>query len=153
MLMANSVEGRFPFLDRDVVEFANGSRRGTSCSASTRSTCSSRPSPTSCPSRSCRRPKQPYRAPDAASFFAGRHARTGSSEVTVARGRRRGAASSSRGWSRGLLAKCRAHRRRTGMGNTDNMRLLAVVSTQLLHRQFVVDGGASAERRRTARRR
>ena len=37
----------------------------------------------------------------------------------------------------GLLAKCR----RTGgtrMGNTDNMRLLAVLSTQLAYRQFVV---------------
>ena len=27
------------------------------------------------------------------------------------------------------------------MSNTDNMRVLAVLSTQLLHQQFVVDGG------------
>jgi asparagine synthase (glutamine-hydrolysing) len=40
----------------------------------------------------------------------------------------------------GLLAKCR----RTGgenMSNTDNMRLLAVVSTQLTHECFITDGG------------
>ena len=39
-----------------------------------------------------------------------------------------------------LVAKClRTHGVR--MSNTDNMRILAVISTQLLHRQFVVDGG------------
>ena len=42
-----------------------------------------------------------------------------------------------------LVAKCR---RTEGMrmSNTDNMRILAVISTQLLHRQFVVDGGGQA---------
>ena len=34
------------------------------------------------------------------------------------------------------------------MSNTDNMRILAVISTQLLHRQFVVDGGGQASRGR-----
>ena len=34
------------------------------------------------------------------------------------------------------------------MSNTDNMRILAVISTQLLHRQFVVDGGEPASRGR-----
>jgi asparagine synthase (glutamine-hydrolysing) len=31
------------------------------------------------------------------------------------------------------------------MSNTDNMRVLAIVSAQLLHRQFVVDGGAAEQ--------
>ena len=31
------------------------------------------------------------------------------------------------------------------MGNTDNMRLLAVVSTQLLHQQLVVDAGSASD--------
>ena len=41
----------------------------------------------------------------------------------------------------GLLAKCR----RTGgenMSNTDNMRVLAVVSTQLTHESFIAEGGS-----------
>jgi len=40
----------------------------------------------------------------------------------------------------GLLAKCR----RTGgenMSNTDNMRMLAVVSTQLTHESFIAGDG------------
>ena len=44
MLMAHSVEGRFPFLDSDVVALAElAARRATSCACSTRSTCSSAP--------------------------------------------------------------------------------------------------------------
>jgi asparagine synthase (glutamine-hydrolysing) len=39
-----------------------------------------------------------------------------------------------------LLAKCE----RTGgenMSNTDNMRMLAIVSTQLTHQSFITEGG------------
>jgi asparagine synthase (glutamine-hydrolysing) len=43
----------------------------------------------------------------------------------------------------GLLAKCE----RTGgenMSNTDNMRVLAIVSTQLTHEYFIAGGGSGA---------
>jgi asparagine synthase (glutamine-hydrolysing) len=46
----------------------------------------------------------------------------------------------------GLLAKCE----RTGgenMSNTDNMRVLAVISTQLMHEHFIVGGGHGAMER------
>ena len=39
MLMANSVEGRFPFLDRQVAALAESLPPSTSCACSTRSTC------------------------------------------------------------------------------------------------------------------
>lgn len=85
------------------------------------------------------RPKQPYRSPDATAFFGG-----GSPEwvddvmdpaaVTAAGIFDPGAVGA-------LLAKCRRKQGR-GMGNTDNMRALAMLSTQLIHRQFIVEDGA-----------
>jgi asparagine synthase (glutamine-hydrolysing) len=39
MLMANSVEGRFPFLDADVMELANALPASHKLTCSTRSTC------------------------------------------------------------------------------------------------------------------
>ena len=45
---------------------------------------------------------------------------------------------------KGLLAKA-ARTRGVRTGNTDNMRLLAVVSTQLLHQQLVVDAGSASD--------
>ena len=56
MLMAHSVEGRFPFLDVDLVELANSLPPPTSCAGWTRSTCSSGPRPDSFPARSSAAP-------------------------------------------------------------------------------------------------
>ncbi len=38
----------------------------------------------------------------------------------------------------------KARRRGDRLGNTDNMRVLAVLSTQLLHQQFIADRPAPA---------
>ena len=87
------------------------------------------------------RTKQPYRAPDAASFFVpGRPAWF--DEITSER------AVAAAGVFKpsvvaGLLAKCR----RTGgenMSNTDNMRVLAIVSSQLTHDGLISGGGQVA---------
>ena len=90
------------------------------------------------------RKKQPYRAPDAASFF-GPDRPEWVREVTSERAvRAAGVFEPDR--VAGLLAKCE----RTGgrdLGNTDNMRALAVLSTQLTHELFVVGNDwAAAER-------
>ncbi len=77
MLMANSVEGRFPVPGPEVVAFANALPARHKLSASTRSTCSSGPSPTWCRPRSGTGPSSPTGRPDAASFFCGRDAGLG----------------------------------------------------------------------------
>lgn len=139
MLMANSVEGRFPFLDRDVVELANDlPARHKLCGLDEKHLLK-RAFADLVPEEILHRPKQPYRAPDAASFFAGSPPEW-LTEVTSA------AAIEAAGvfdpaQVAGLFAKCA----RTGgarMGNTDNMRVLAVLSTQLVHQQFIARDGA-----------
>jgi asparagine synthase (glutamine-hydrolysing) len=85
------------------------------------------------------RPKQPYRAPDAASFFAGGEpdwldAVTSTDAVTAA-------GQFSPTMVARLLAKCRTAGGR-GLSNTDNMRLVSVLSIQLLHSQFIERGHA-----------
>ena len=83
-----------------------------------------------------RRPKQPYRAPDAASFFApGRPAWV--DELTSERAIR-AAGIFEPSLVAGLMAKG-ARTRGENMSNTDKMRVLAVVSTQLVHDTFVDD--------------
>ena len=84
------------------------------------------------------RQKQPYRAPDAASFFTpGRPSwfEGAMSEHSIA-----AAGVFEPSLVAGLLAKCG----RTGgenMSNTDNMRIVAIVSTQLTHEYFIAGSG------------
>jgi asparagine synthase (glutamine-hydrolysing) len=141
MLMANSVEGRFPFLDTNVAEFANALPARHKLFGLEEKYLLKRAFADLVPDDIIHRTKQPYRAPDAASFFVpGRPAwfdeimseqaitATGVFEPSVVAG---------------LLAKCR----RTGgenMSNTDNMRVLAVVSTQLTHESLITGGGQRA---------
>ena len=139
MLMANSVEGRFPFLDRDVVDFANALPARHKLFGLEEKYLLKRAFADLVPDDIIHRPKQPYRAPDAASFFT-----AGPSRLVRARSCRSGPSRrpgcSSRRLVAGLLAKCG----RTGgenMSNTDNMRVLAVVSTQLTHESFIAGGG------------
>ena len=144
--MANSVEGRFPFLDREVVEFANPLPARHKLFGLDEKYLLKRAFADLVPEEIRRRPKQPYRAPDAASFFAAGTAglaRPRSPPPAAARGGRglRPAA------GRRPARQGRAHRRRTGMGNTDNMRVLAVaLHPAASHEQFV------ATRRRRPRR-
>jgi asparagine synthase (glutamine-hydrolysing) len=138
MLMANSVEGRFPFLDRDVVEIANSMPARHKLLALDEKHILKREFSDLVPASILRRPKQPYRAPDAASFFTGPgaewvHAMTEPAALKAAGifapevvGR--------------LMEKCRRVRGEK-MGNTDNMRILAVLSTMLVHDAFIAQDG------------
>lgn len=142
MLMANSVEGRFPFLDADVVDFADALPARHKLFGLEEKYLLKRAFADLVPEDILRRPKQPYRAPDAASFFA-----DGTpewfAEVISERAIREAGVFRPEPVA-GLLAKCA----RTGgenMSNTDAMRALAVVSTQLTHAHFVAgDGGTSS---------
>lgn len=141
MLMANSVEGRFPFLDADVVDFANALPARDKLFGLEEKYLLKRAFADLVPADIIHRPKQPYRSPDAASFFSAA-APAWFGEVTSER------AVAAAGVFEpsvvaGLLAKCR----RTGgerMSNTDNMRLLAIVSTQLTYDGFICGNGQRA---------
>lgn len=142
MLMANSVEGRFPFLDKDVIAFANAlPARHKLCGLDEKHLLK-RAFADVVPDEILRRPKQPYRAPDTASFFTGEEPTWLGDTTSPAAVRAAGVFDPDR--VTGLLAKCR-RTRGTRTGNTDNMRLLAVLSTQLLHEQFVADGGRGSD--------
>lgn len=141
MLMANSVEGRFPFLDRDVVDFANALPARHKLFGLEEKYLLKRAFADLVPEDIIDRPKQPYRAPDAASFFtAGSPAWFG--EVTSER-----AIAAAGVFEPSLVASLLKKCERTGgenMSNTDNMRVLAIVSTQLTHESFIAGGGQGA---------
>jgi asparagine synthase (glutamine-hydrolysing) len=142
--MAHAVEGRFPFLDHRVVELAarippslkiRGLREKHILRESARSLI---------PASIGNRPKQPYRAPDSASFFGA------DTPAYVTEGLA-GAAIAGAGYFDPravdkLAAKCRS---RNFVGFRDNMALVGVLSTQLWHRAFVRHAEASASPART----
>lgn len=139
MLMANSVEGRFPFLDRDVVELANRLPSRHKLLGLDEKHVLKKAFADLVPEEILRRPKQPYRSPDAAAFFS-RPSTSWVDGVTApdeieAAGIFQPAAAAA------FLAKCR-RKGGAGMSNTDNMRALALISTQLVHRQFIVGDGS-----------
>jgi asparagine synthase (glutamine-hydrolysing) len=142
MLMANSVEGRFPFLDKDVVEFANRlPARHKLCGLDEKHLLKLAFEDL-VPESIRRRPKQPYRAPDTASFFSDAPP-DWLGDVTSPAALADAGVFAPRA-VQGLLAKS-ARTRGVRTGNTDNMRLLAVVSTQLLHQQLIADAGRATD--------
>ncbi|MBG6098202.1 asparagine synthase (glutamine-hydrolyzing) [Nocardioides luteus] len=141
MLMGNSVEGRFPFLDPHVAELAGRVPAEHKIHGMDEKHLLKRAFADLVPEEILRRPKQPYRAPDAAAFFAG-----GTPDwvfdVTS------GAALEAAGVFRPelvqrLLEKARRTQGRS-LGNTDNMRLVAVLSTQLLHSELLTGPAPAA---------
>ncbi|MDR7252417.1 asparagine synthase (glutamine-hydrolyzing) [Nocardioides sp. BE266] len=142
MLMANSVEGRFPFLDKDVIAFANQlPARHKLCGLDEKHLLKLAFEDL-VPESIRRRPKQPYRAPDTASFFSDAPPDWLGDVTSPAALADAGVFAPK--LVQGLMAKAtRTRGRRTG--NTDNMRLLAVISTQLLHQQLIVDGGSACD--------
>ena len=140
MLMANSVEGRFPFLDMNVVAFANQLPARHKLFGLDEKFLLKRSFADVIPEAVRDRPKQPYRAPDAASFFIDGTTPDWMDDVLSPD------AIDDCGFFepqqvRGLLAKAQSSKGR--LGNTDNMRVLAVLSTQLIHRQFITRGSAA----------
>lgn len=71
MLMMNSVEGRFPFLDHRVIEFANRLHPRVKMKVLNEKYLLKKAMRNSVPNSIIQRYKQPYRAPDIDSFFTG----------------------------------------------------------------------------------
>ena len=145
MLMAHSVEGRFPFLDADVMEFCNGLPASYKLAGLNEKYILKRVAAGHIPDAIIRRQKQPYRAPDAISFVeAG--APSYVAEL-LSEGALRNAGIFDPGAARGLYMKCVARANGAGgngvFSNADNMSLVGLLSTQLLHHHFIRGNGDS----------
>jgi len=139
MLMAHSVEGRFPFLDRDVAALANRLPSDYKLRVLDEKHVLKRAARDLIPPEILKRPKQPYRAPDALSFIGGgQDARTPGwvDELLDERAVRAGGVFDPPA-VRALAQKCRERAPKGQLSNSDNMAMVGVLSTQLLHHQFV----------------
>lgn len=145
MLMAHSVEGRFPFLDRDVVEFCNSlppeyklkvldEKHILKCVARGR-----------IPEQIVQRSKQAYRAPDAISFV-GPNAPDYVAELLSERSVSNAGLFDPKA-VRGLYRKCTEHVRQKGgrvpFSNSNNMAIVGILSTQLMHHHFIRNRGST----------
>jgi asparagine synthase (glutamine-hydrolysing) len=141
MLMANSVEGRFPFLDREVMELAARLPPKLKLRVLDEKYVVKRAARGLIPDEIIQRKKQPYRAPDAACFVADDSpawVRDVLSEANV-----KSAGVFEHRAVAQLFEKCRASRDAT-LSNADNMALVGVLSTQLLHAQLASSPRAEA---------
>jgi asparagine synthase (glutamine-hydrolysing) len=135
MLMAHSVEGRFPFLDREVVELANRLPDRYKLAVLDEKHVLKRAARDLVPAAILERKKQPYRAPDARCFVAGRVPDWVGAVLAPAAVREAGVFDE-RAVER-LWEKCRRAAGAGRLSNTDNMTLVGVLSTQLLYESFV----------------
>jgi len=138
MLMGNSVEGRFPFLDHNVMEYANALPPEVKLRVLDEKHVLKQAARDLVTDSILSRPKQPYRAPDAQSFVqdgAADYIDEVLSEEAVADAGVFNPTAVQR-----LMKKCRRFRDRTP-SNTDNMAVVGVLSTQLVHDLLVRGNG------------
>ncbi len=138
--MANSIEGRYPFLDHRLIEFANRLPPQLKLHGLTEKYLLKKSVRGLLPESIRTRTKQPYRAPDSQSFF-----NDGKSVEYVAELMSASKISSAGYFDAGatakLFEKCRAGR---VIGFSDNMAFVAILSTMLLHEQFILGHDMSA---------
>ncbi|PTE12033.1 asparagine synthase (glutamine-hydrolyzing) [Mesorhizobium helmanticense] len=142
MLMAHSIEGRFPFLDDEVVKLANSLPAAYKLAVLDEKHVLKRVAQPIVPPEIVARKKQPYRAPNGLCFVAGdapAYVQEALSETALRAANVFDPKSVTR-----LLDKCRARTGDGDLSNSDNMALVGVLSTQLLHQQFIANcpGGA-----------
>jgi asparagine synthase (glutamine-hydrolysing) len=138
MAMAASIEARFPFLDHRVIEFAGRLPPGFKLCGLNEKAILKRALASELPPAITRRSKQPYRAPDSASFFENGQPLPYVAELLsassidavgmfdpVAVGK--------------LMEKCRAGR---AIGFGDNIAFVGILSTMLLHQQYLSPGAS-----------
>jgi len=142
MAMANSVEGRFPFLDHRLIEFANKLPPQLKLRGLTEKYLLKKSVKGLLPEAVRKRTKQPYRAPDSASFFqdgkAVEYVADLFSATKISAAGYFDAASTGK-----LFEKCRAGK---AIGFADNMAFVAILSTMLIHEQFVLGNKLDARR-------
>jgi len=134
MLMASSIEGRFPFLDPDVMAGATALPDELRLAGLHEKVALKRAFADRVPSEIINRKKQPYRAPVARPFFwpsVPDYVEEALSPAAVSAAGVFNPTAVAQ-----LVAKCRAAQG-TGMSNTDEMAFCAVLSIQLLDRDFI----------------
>ena len=134
MLMGNSVEGRFPFLDKNVVQLASTLPDAYKLKVLDEKYVLKRAAAGKVAPEILERKKQPYRAPDGIAFSAGELP----DELTVAMSPQalKAAGVFEPESALRLWAKCRANTS-DSLSNADNMAVVGVLSTQLLHARLV----------------
>jgi asparagine synthase (glutamine-hydrolysing) len=139
MLMANSVEGRFPFLDADVMEYSNNLPAEYKLIGLNEKHILKLVAKGKVPEEILQRKKQPYRAPDAVSFVSedapGYVSEMFSEQFLV------NAGLFNPKTVRSLYEKCLEVVRtgKTVLSNNDNMGIVGILSTQLLFFKYIYD--------------
>jgi len=131
--MANSVEGRVPFLDHRLIEFASRLPAHFKIKGLTEKHILKRSVRGELPEQIRTRTKQPYRSPDSASFFE-KGQPVDYAEELMGSERIRAAGLFDPVAVGKLFEKCRKGR---AIGFGDNMAFVGILSTMLLHDQFV----------------
>jgi asparagine synthase (glutamine-hydrolysing) len=130
--MAHAVEGRFPFLDHRVVEFAAKIPPRMKLKGLREKHILRHALGRHLPARIVERPKQPYRAPDSESFV--RPSMPGYVERLLSPAAVQAAGLFDPAPVAKLVAKCQAG---GAAGAADNMAFVAILSTQLIDAHFV----------------
>nr|WP_184744291.1 asparagine synthase (glutamine-hydrolyzing) [Spirochaeta isovalerica] len=135
MLMGNSVEGRFPFLDHIFNDFADNLPADLKLNGLLEKYLLKKTFKNIIPESIIHRPKQPYRAPDAQSFFfeSGRH--EWMEEILSMEMLKEAGIFQPEMVSR-FVKKC-TQKPEKKMGNTDNMRIVGIISTMLNFKQII----------------
>ena len=131
--MANSVEGRVPFLDHRVIEFANLLPARYKIMGTNEKYLLKRAMKGLIPESIRKRTKQPYRAPDSQCFFINdkspAYVEDLLSEISL-----KGAGYFNPAAVKKLVKKCKAGK---AIGFGDNMAFVGILSTMLLHELFI----------------
>ncbi len=138
MLMGNGVEGRFPFLDPKVVDFGNRLDPRLKLNLTPQYDLNEkhllkRMSRGLIPDSIIERKKQPYMAPDAESFFREGYCNPRVNDVISPESLLKS------GYFNPIKVNMLRKKFEKGMGKgfPDNMAMIGIISTQLLHRMFV----------------
>jgi len=143
MLMANSVEGRFPFLDLELAALANSLPPSYKLHVLDEKHVLKRVGEGTVPHEILQRKKQPYRAPDALAF-APPGTPGWAAEVTTDRALAEAGVFEPAA-ARKVLDKCLLAKGAGQFSNADNMAIVGILSTQLLHDSFVRRAPRGAE--------
>ena len=130
--MAHGVEGRFPFLDHRLYEFTSALPTGSRLRGLREKEILRRWAARILPSRINQRRKQPYRAPDAPSFFGPCSPDWIRDHLSPDALRRVGIFAPAA--VQGLVRRCNAG---LATGFRENQAITGVLSTQLWHQQFI----------------
>jgi asparagine synthase (glutamine-hydrolysing) len=134
MLMKNSVEGRFPFLDHRVIEFANGLKPSLKMKVLNEKYLLKRAMAKYLPASIVARYKQPYRAPDIPAFFGNVDSKPEYVRQLMSPDKVREYGYFDADKVGRLVNKIDAGR---AMSVKDNMALVGILSTQVWHHLFV----------------